>query len=115
MCASVQMKPDGISPRSGGRNKVTRPDSKKLSPPDLHISADLLKGTEEAYRWLGVSWADNRYLVISLSGEIEAKHPKNGVRWLHGWRCRYDLKSGKFDVPGVFAKGNAEALKRTER
>jgi hypothetical protein len=91
------------------------PDAKTISPPDVHISADLLKGTEEAYRWLGVTWPDNRYIVISLSGEIEAKHPKNGVRWLHSWRCRYDLKSGKFDVPGVFAKGNAEALTRTER
>jgi hypothetical protein len=27
-----------------------------------------------------------------------------------GWRCRYDLESGKFDVPPSFAKDNAEAL-----
>jgi hypothetical protein len=69
-----------------------------------------VKGAEEAYRWLGVAWPDNRYLVISLSGVIEAKHPKGGVKELSDWRCRYDLKSGTFDVPAVFAKGNAQAV-----
>jgi hypothetical protein len=90
----------------------SRPESNTISEPTYHISADLVKGTEEAYRWLGVNWPDNRYIVISLSGEIEAKHPKNGVKSFGGWRCRYDLASGKFDVPPVFAKGNAKALSR---
>ncbi|MCP3396059.1 hypothetical protein [Bradyrhizobium sp. CCGB20] len=78
---------------------------------DYHISANLVKGTEEAYRGLGVTWPDNRYLVISLSGEMD-KHPKNvAVKGLADWRCRYDLKTGTFDVPAMFAKGNAEALR----
>ena len=78
---------------------------------DYHISANLVKGTEEAYRWLDVKWPDNRYLVISLGGEYD-KHPKNvAMKGLGGWQCRYDLVTGKFDVPAMFAKENAEALK----
>lgn len=87
----------------------SRPDTKKMKL-DYHITANLAKGTEEAYRWLGVNWPDNRYLVISLSGAMD-KHPKNVmVKGLGDWRCRYDLKTGTFDVPAVFAKSNAEAL-----
>jgi len=87
-----------------------RPDTKGMKL-DYHISAHLVKGTEEAYRWLGVKWPDNRYLVISLSGEMD-KHPKTiAVKGLANWRCRYDLKTGTFDVPAMFAKGNAEALR----
>lgn len=86
-------------------------DARRISPPDFHISAGLLKGTEEAYRWLGVTWPNNRYLAISLSGEMDTRHPKNGVKRLTGWRCRYDLETGKFDVPAVFAANNARALK----
>ena len=88
----------------------SRPDTGKMKL-DYHISANLVKGTEEAYRGLGVHWPDNRYLVISLSGEMD-KHPKNvAVKGLADWRCRYDLKSGTFDVPAMFAKTNAEALR----
>jgi hypothetical protein len=29
---------------------------------------------------------------------------------INGWRCRYDLQTGKFDVPKEFAKDNAKAL-----
>jgi hypothetical protein len=87
-----------------------RPETKKFGRLDYHISANLVKGTEEAYRWLGVDWPDNRYLVISLSGEFD-KHPKNvAMKGLADWRCRYDLRNGKFDVPTMFAKANAEAL-----
>lgn len=87
----------------------SRPDTKKMKL-DFHISANLMKGSEEAYRWLGVDWPANRYLVISLSGEMD-KHPKTvAVKGLADWRCRYDLKTGKFDVPAMFARGNAEAL-----
>jgi hypothetical protein len=86
----------------------SRPDTGKMKL-DYHISANLVKGTEEAYRGLGVHWPDNRYLVIS--GEMD-KHPKNvAVKGLADWRCRYDLKTGTFDVPAMFAKTNAEALR----
>jgi hypothetical protein len=88
----------------------SRSDTRKMKL-DYHISADLVGGTEDAYRGLGVNWPDNRYLVISLSGAMD-KHPKNvAVKGLADWRCRYDLKTGSFDVPAVFAKTNAEALK----
>lgn len=87
----------------------SRPDTRKMKL-DYHISANLVKGTEEAYRQLGVNWPDNRYLVISLSGEMD-KHPKTiAVKGLADWRCRYDLTTGTFDVPALFAKTNAEAL-----
>ena len=87
----------------------SRPDTRKMKL-DYHISANLMKGTEDGYRWLGVRWPNNRYLLISLSGEMD-KHPKNvAVKGLADWKCRYDLKTGKFDVPAMFAKGNAEAL-----
>jgi hypothetical protein len=86
-----------------------RPDTRKMKL-DYHIAANLVKGVEDAYRDLGASWPANRYLVISLSGEMD-KHPKNvAVKGLADWRCRYDLKTGTFDVPEMFAKGNAEAL-----
>jgi hypothetical protein len=29
---------------------------------------------------------------------------------VHGWRCRYDLQTGKFDVPARFSAGNAKAV-----
>ena len=89
----------------------SRPETKRFARLDFHISANLVKGAEEAHRWLDVKWPDNRYLVISLAGEYD-KHPKNvAVKGLGGWQCRYDLATGKFDVPAIFAKGNAEALK----
>ncbi|MBW7966502.1 hypothetical protein [Bradyrhizobium sp. BR 10261] len=88
-----------------------KPETKHFAKLDFHISANLLKGTEEAYRWLGVDWPNNRYLVISLAGQYD-KHPKNTImKGLGGWQCRYDLKTGTFDVPDIFAKENAEALK----
>ena len=88
-----------------------RPETKHFAKLDFHISANLLEGTEDAYRSLGMDWPNNRYLVIGLGGEFD-KHPKNTVmKGLGGWQCRYDLKTGKFDVPAVWAKKNAEALK----
>ena len=59
-----------------------------------------MKGTEENYRWLGVDWPENRYLLVGLSGDADIKTRKpmqTGV--VNGWRCRYDLQTGKFDVP----------------
>ena len=34
---------------------------------------------------------------------------------VHGWRCRYDLQTGKFDVPPVFSAGNAKAVMPSRR
>ena len=84
----------------------TRPDWRKIvKAPEYHISAYLLEGIEENYRELGVDWPANRYLLITLSGDADVKGRKpmqTGV--VNGWRCRYDLQTGKFDVPAVFAR-----------
>jgi hypothetical protein len=29
---------------------------------------------------------------------------------VNGWRCRYDLQTGKFDVPALFSANNAKAI-----
>lgn len=90
----------------------TRPDWRKLvKAPEYHISAYLVGGLKENYRGLGVDWPANRYLVITLSGDADVKGRKReqtGV--VHGWRCRYDLQTGKFDVPALFSGDNAKAL-----
>jgi hypothetical protein len=90
----------------------TRPDWRKIvKAPEYHESAYLLKGLEENYRGLGVDWPANRYLLIGLSGEADVKGRKRlqtGV--VNGWRCRYDLQTGKFDVPAVFFGDNAKAV-----
>jgi hypothetical protein len=70
-----------------------------------------LKGTEENYRSLGVDWPENRYLLIGLSGDADVKGRKpmqTGV--VNDWRCRYDLQTGKFDVPPLFSSDNAKAV-----
>lgn len=85
-----------------------RPEWRKVIKPEYHITANLLKGTEENYRWLGVDWPENRYILIALSGEADVKHHQTGV--INDWRCRYDLKTNTFDVPPMFAKNNAEAI-----
>ncbi len=91
----------------------TRPEWRKLvKQPEYHISANLLKGTEENYRWLGVDWPANRYLVIGLSADADVRGRKptqTGV--VNGWTCRYDLETGRFDVPAIFARDNAKAVK----
>jgi hypothetical protein len=90
----------------------SRPEWRKVKKePEYHISANLLKGTEENYRGLGVDWPKNRYLLIGLSGDADIKSRKpmqTGV--VNGWRCRYDLQTGKFDVPAIFSKDNANAV-----
>jgi hypothetical protein len=94
----------------------TRPDWRKLlKAPEYHNSADLLGGRELNYRPLGVDWPANRYLVIALSADADVKgrkHQQTGV--VNGWRCRYDLQTGKFDVPAVLADGNAKAIVPTD-
>lgn len=90
----------------------TRPDWRKVKQaPEYHIFAGLRKGLPDNYRELGVQWPANRYLVIGLSGDASVKGRKpsqTGV--VNGWWCRYDLETGKFDVPPVFAKDNAKAV-----
>jgi hypothetical protein len=90
----------------------SRPEWRKVKKaPEYHISANLLKGTEENYRWLGVDWPENRYLLIGLSGDADIKTRKpmqTGV--VNGWLCRYDLQTGKFDVPLLFSNDNAKAV-----
>ena len=90
----------------------SRPEWRKVKKdPEYHISANLLRGTEENYRWLGVDWPENRYLLIGLSGDADIKTRKpmqTGV--VNGWRCRYDLQTGKFDVPPLFSNDNAKAV-----
>jgi len=89
-----------------------RPDWRKIrKAPEYHIFAGLLKGLADNYRGLGVDWPANRYVVIGLSGDADVKGRKpsqTGV--VNGWRCRYDLLTGKFDVPALFAKANAKAV-----
>jgi hypothetical protein len=86
------------------------PDSRKLPKPNLHLRADVDDGAEDNYRALGVDWPDSRYLVISLAGEVAADAKHGELRVMRGWRCRYDLRTGKFDVPPEFAEENAKAV-----
>ncbi len=90
----------------------TRRDWRKLvKAPEYHDSAHLADGLEENYRGLGVDWPANRYLVITLSADADVRGRKpmqTGV--VNGWRCRYDLQTGKFDVPALFSRDNAKAL-----
>ena len=90
----------------------SRPEWRKVAKdPEYHLSVNLLKGTEENYRWLGVDWPENRYLLIGLSGDADIKSRKpqqTGV--VNDWRCRYDLQTGKFDVPLLFSDHNAKAV-----
>ena len=84
-----------------------RAESRKIKRPDFHKSVNLVKGLDEDYRWMGVDWPKNRYVVVALSGETDT-HGQIGT--VNDWRCRYDLQTGKFDVPKDFAKNNAQAL-----
>jgi hypothetical protein len=91
----------------------SRPDWRKLvKAPEYHQSAYLLEGLEENYRGFGLDWPANRYLLITLSADADVKGRKpmqTGV--VNGWRCRYDLQTGKFDVPAMFSRDNAKALR----
>jgi hypothetical protein len=90
----------------------TRPEWRKVKKaPEYHIFAGLRQGLPDNYRELGVQWPANRYLVIGLSGDADVKGRKpsqTGV--VNGWWCRYDLETGKFDVPAQFADENAKAV-----
>jgi hypothetical protein len=73
-----------------------------------HMRADLLKGMEENYAWLGEHWPDSRYVVISLSFDMQGQDEP--APWIEGWRCVYDVKTGTFSVPSSFAEINVKAL-----
>jgi len=90
----------------------TRPDWRKIKKePEYHINSSLLEGIEENYRSLGVDWPANRYLLITLWGEADVKGRKREqTSVVHDWRCRYDLQTGKFDVPALFSADNAKAV-----
>ena len=76
--------------------------------PEYHESADLLDGLEENYRSLGVDWPANRYILITLSGDADVKGRKPmQTSVVHGWRCRYDLQSGR---SALFSDNNAKAV-----
>jgi hypothetical protein len=85
-------------------------DSRKARKPDFHMNAVLLKETDHDYPSVGKNWPDNRYLVISLSGEVLPNNHHGQLTSLLDWRCRYDLQQGKFDVPPDFLVPNAEAI-----
>ena len=88
------------------------PDWRKIAKaPEYHDTAYLVDGLEENYRGLGVDWPVNRYLVIGLFGAADVKGRKREqTSVVHGWRCRYDLQTGKFDVPALFSRDNAKAV-----
>jgi hypothetical protein len=90
----------------------TRPEWRKIAKaPEYHESASLLDGFEENYRSLGVHWPANRHVLITLSGDADIKSRKPmQTSVLHGWVCRYDLQTGKFDAPAMFSKHNAKAV-----
>lgn len=90
----------------------TQPDWRKVKKaPEYHVFAGLRKGIQDNYRDLGVDWPANRYLVIGLSGDADVKGRKRSQTGVvNGWWCRYDLETGKFDVPPQFAKDNAKAV-----
>lgn len=95
--------------------KTRRDWRRLLKPPEYHESAHLVGGLEQNYRDLGIDWPANRYLVITLSADADVKGRKHEqTTVVNGWRCRYDLQSGKFDVPQVFAADNAKAIIPTD-
>ena len=86
------------------------PVSRKIPKPNFHMVADLVKGVDDNYQAMGENWPDSRYLVISLSGSVLPTSHHGQIDALHGWRCRNDLQSGKFDVPPDFDEKNAKAI-----
>jgi len=90
----------------------TRPEWRRIAKaPEYHESVFLGKGFADNYRWLGVDWSANRYILISLSGDADIKGRKPmQTSVVHGWHCRYDLETGKFDAPALFFDDNAKAI-----
>ena len=74
-----------------------------------HAFAGLVQGMEENYAWMGQHWPDSRYVVISLSFDMQGEDVPGP--WIEGWHCVYDLKTGAFSAPPDFAENNAKAIK----
>jgi hypothetical protein len=74
-----------------------------------HAFVALIKGMEENYAWMGKHWPDSRYVVISLSFDMQGEDVK--APWIEDWYCAYDMKTGEFSVPPDFAKRNEKAVK----
>jgi hypothetical protein len=74
-----------------------------------HAFVALVKGMEENYAWMGQHWPDSRYVVISLSFDMQGEDDKTAP-WIEDWHCVYDLKTGAFSVPPDFADNNAKAV-----
>lgn len=88
----------------------THPDwRKRVKAPKYHISASLLRPRQDDDRASGAD--GDRYLLIALSGDadVEGRKPMQ-TRVVNGWRCRYDTRTGRFDVPAGFSAANAKAL-----
>jgi hypothetical protein len=77
-----------------------------------HAFVALVKGMEENYAWMGQHWPDSRYVVISLSFDMQGEDVK--APWIEDWHCVYDLKTGAFSVPPDFAEHNAKAVTQPE-
>ena len=52
-------------------SRVVPSGERSRRPPSITFRQNLLRGTEENYRWLGVDWPENRYLLIGLSGDAD--------------------------------------------
>jgi hypothetical protein len=87
----------------------TLPDYRKIMKPNFHEAVYLVKGVDDNYHAMGEDWPANRYLVISINGEVEPTKHHGQILSLRDWECRYDLQTGKFDVPPDFAANNAKA------
>src|SRR5205807_1111810 len=89
----------------------SHPDWRKIrKAPEYHETAGLAEGLEQNYRPL-VDWPANRYLLITLWGDASVKGRKPmQTSVVNGWHCRYDLQTGKFDVPPRFSADNAKAV-----
>jgi hypothetical protein len=48
--------------------------------------------------------------VLTLEGEVMPTRKHGQLFTVRDWHCRYDLETGKFDVPESLAKDNAAAL-----
>jgi len=62
-----------------------------------HAAVNLIKWMEENCAWTGQHWPDSRYVVISLSFDMQGEDIPGP--WIEGWHCVYDLKTGAFSVP----------------
>lgn len=77
-----------------------------------HAFVALVKGMEENYAWMGKHWPDSRYVVISLSFDMQGEEVK--APWIEDWYCVYDLSTNTFSVPPDFAKRNEKTVKQPQ-